>query len=64
MSGEAKIKGIKEFLDNIFLSLQDQKFIIFAHHYIVLDALEPYLQQKLGKDLLVRIDGNTDPKYR
>jgi len=32
MSGEAKLKGIKEFLDNLFTNTSKPKFIIFAHH--------------------------------
>jgi len=43
MTGEAKIKGIKEFLDNMFLSNTTGKFIIFCHHQVVMDELELHI---------------------
>lgn len=35
MTGAAKVKGVIEFIDNLIES--KVKFIIFAHHYEVLD---------------------------
>jgi len=32
MTGEAKLKGIKEFLENILAGNTNNKFILFAHH--------------------------------
>lgn len=37
LTGEAKIKGICEYLSDLFEN--DCKFIIFAHHKAVLDAI-------------------------
>ncbi len=38
LSGEAKVKGVNAFLETL---LDNQiKFIVFAHHYTVLDRIE------------------------
>lgn len=63
MTGEAKIKGCKDFLENI-LHNPETKFIIFAHHQRVMDELEKHLKSKMGGDSLMRIDGATDAVYR
>ena len=47
LSGKAKLKGIKEFLDNLLQNSQRQKFIVFAHHHDVLNDLEDYVMKKL-----------------
>lgn len=63
MSGQAKLKGIKDFLENIIAN-QETKFILFAHHQDVLDSLEKFITKKMGTDSLIRIDGNTDAQVR
>jgi len=46
MTGEAKIRGIVDFVDTL---LDNRcKFLIFAHHYKVLDAIEAYVSQEEG----------------
>jgi hypothetical protein len=47
MTGEAKIKGVMEFLDNLFSTSSKTKFMLFAHHMSVMDELEQYLLKKL-----------------
>ena len=44
LSGEAKLEGICEFLDNLIDN--ECKFLIFAHHHSVLDGLEDYIVKK------------------
>jgi hypothetical protein len=63
LSGAAKLKGIKEWLENI-LPNKETKFILYAHHMVVLDELEKFLVKNLNGDTLIRIDGNTNPAKR
>ena len=56
----AKIKGILEFIDTLIDSRV--KFIIFAHHFDVLDAIEEYVIRK--KVLNVWIDGRIEYSKR
>ena len=60
LTGLAKIKGILEFTD----ALLDNKckFIIFAHHYEVLDAIEEQVIRK--KVSHIRIDGKIEVAKR
>jgi SWI/SNF-related matrix-associated actin-dependent regulator 1 of chromatin subfamily A len=44
MTGTAKVKGVIEFLDNLIEN--KVKFIVFAHHYEVLDAIEDSIVKK------------------
>ena len=56
LTGLAKIKGILEFTDTL---LDNKcKFLIFAHHYEVLDAIEEQVIRK--KVSHVRIDGKIE----
>lgn len=56
LTGLAKIKGILEFTDTL---LDNKcKFIIFAHHYEVLDAIEEQVIRK--KVSHIRIDGKIE----
>ena len=64
MTGEAKLKGIKEFLENILAGNTSNKFILFAHHQLVMDELDKFLGKKLNGEKIIRIDGNTDPRIR
>lgn len=60
MTGEAKIRGIVDFIDTL---LENRcKFLIFAHHYKVLDAIEAYVVKK--KVSHIRIDGKIETKSR
>lgn len=60
LTGLSKIKGVKMYVMNLLLN--EQKFILFAHHRTVLDALEEFLQKKhIG---YIRIDGDTDIQKR
>ena len=60
LTGEAKIKGIVNFIENLIKS--DTKFIVFAHHIKVMDAIEVFVK---GEGVsYIRIDGSTDLKER
>ena len=40
-TGKAKVKGVLAFLETL---IEGQvKFLVFAHHYVVLDRLEDYM---------------------
>ncbi|ORM40042.1 DNA annealing helicase and endonuclease ZRANB3 [Babesia sp. Xinjiang] len=60
LTGEAKINGIREYL--VHMLKTDIKFIVFAHHLAVMDAIEDTLQQQKTK--YIRIDGNTQQAKR
>jgi SWI/SNF-related matrix-associated actin-dependent regulator 1 of chromatin subfamily A len=60
LTGTAKIKGIIEFMETIIENRT--KFLIFAHHYDVLDAIEEAVIKK--KVSHIRIDGKIDIQKR
>ena len=53
MTGTAKVKGCVEFLETLIDN--KQKFIVFAHHYEVMDGIEDAIVKK--KISYIRIDG-------
>ena len=55
LTGEAKIKGIKMYLNDILEN--DIKFLVFAHHQFVLNEIEALIKKK--KVGYIRIDGST-----
>ena len=57
LSGEAKINGIIEYLDTYFDAQEDEKCILFAHHQIVLNAIENHLKTRHKGMSYIRIDG-------
>ena len=60
LTGTAKIKGIIEFVETL---LENRcKFLIFAHHYDVLDAIEECVIKK--KVSHIRIDGKIETTKR
>lgn len=60
MTGSAKVKGVIEFIDNL---LENKcKFIVFAHHYEVLDQIEDSVVKK--KIAYIRIDGRIETNKR
>jgi SWI/SNF-related matrix-associated actin-dependent regulator 1 of chromatin subfamily A len=60
LTGTAKIKGILEFVETL---LENRcKFLIFAHHYDVLDAIEECVIKK--KVSHIRIDGKIETTKR
>lgn len=60
MTAKAKIKGICEFVDTL---LENKiKFLIFAHHYEVLDSVEQTVSNR--KVSHIRIDGKIEPVKR
>ena len=60
LTGTAKIKGILEFVETL---LENRcKFLIFAHHYDVLDAIEEAVIKK--KISHIRIDGKIETTKR
>uniref|UniRef100_A0A0A9D1M8 Helicase C-terminal domain-containing protein n=1 Tax=Arundo donax TaxID=35708 RepID=A0A0A9D1M8_ARUDO len=54
-SAEAKIPAVLDYLDTVLQA--DCKFLIFAHHVTMIDAIEQYLLKKKVK--CIRIDGKT-----
>lgn len=60
MTGTAKVKGVIEFIDNLIEN--KCKFIVFAHHYEVLDAIEDSIVKK--KISYIRIDGRIETGKR
>ena len=59
-TGEAKIKGAIGFINDLIQN--DLKFLIFAHHKIVLDGIEEEMKKK--KHTYIRIDGSVSQKAR
>lgn len=60
MTGEAKANSVADYVD--YLVDEDQIFIIFAHHQVVMDVLESRLRKKhVG---YIRIDGRTPQNQR
>jgi len=60
LTGTAKIKGIIEFIETLIENRC--KFLIFAHHYDVLDAIEECVIKK--KVSHIRIDGKIETTKR
>ena len=60
LSGLAKIKGVIEYINDLLES--DEKFLLFAHHQIVLNSIEDFLKRKKKK--YIRIDGKTPQEMR
>merc|ERR1712130_495816 len=58
---KSKIGKIKEYIYDLFES--GQKFLVFAHHKDVLDAIQEAVQKKC-KCKFIRIDGKTKPDQR
>jgi SWI/SNF-related matrix-associated actin-dependent regulator 1 of chromatin subfamily A len=60
LTGLAKVRGVLEFLETLIEN--KVKFIIFAHHYDVMDAIEDFVvKKKIG---YIRIDGRVDSTKR
>lgn len=60
MTGLAKVKGVCDFLENLILN--KVKFIVFAHHYDVMDYIEDFIvRNKIG---YIRIDGKIESTKR
>ena len=60
LTGTAKVKGTIEFLETLIEN--KMKFIVFAHHYEVMDAIEDSIVKK--KISYIRIDGQIDSGKR
>ena len=60
LTGTAKAKGTVEFLETLIES--KVKFIVFAHHYEVMDAIEDAIVKR--KICYIRIDGQIEPTKR
>lgn len=59
-TGEAKVNSVIEFIET--LNENGAKFLVFAHHQSVMNAIESYLQRKrVG---YIRIDGKVTPHLR
>jgi len=60
LTGTAKAKGVVEFLETLIESRV--KFIVFAHHYEVMDMIEDAVVKK--KINYIRIDGQIESTKR
>lgn len=60
MTGSAKVKGTVEFLENLVEN--KVKFIVFCHHYEVMDQIEDSIVKK--KIAYIRIDGQIEATKR
>ena len=60
MTGTAKVKGTVEFLENLVEN--KVKFIVFCHHYEVMDGIEDAIVKK--KIPYIRIDGQVEATKR
>ena len=60
LTGKAKVEGVCEFVSDLLET--DEKFIIFAYHYEILDKLEFLMKER--KIEYIRIDGNTKQDRR
>lgn len=60
-TGTAKIPAIRDYVVDLIET--DKKFLIFAHHQEVLDAIEDVVKAKL-KQHYIRIDGKTSAEQR
>ena len=60
LTGSSKVKGICDYVS--YLVQNDCKFIIFAHHLEVLDAIENTVTKERVK--YIRIDGSTTQDRR
>jgi SNF2 family DNA or RNA helicase len=59
-TAEAKIHGVAAYVEHLIQS--DVKFLLFAHHHVMLDALENKLRELSTS--YIRIDGTTPLKKR
>ncbi|KAI3880807.1 hypothetical protein MKX03_034708 [Papaver bracteatum] len=59
-SAEAKIPAVKDYLETVIEA--GCKFLIFAHHQSMIEAIHEYLLKK--KVRCIRIDGGTTPSLR
>ncbi|KAI3932041.1 hypothetical protein MKW92_047397 [Papaver armeniacum] len=59
-SAEAKIPSVKDYLETVIEA--GCKFLIFAHHQSMIEAIHEYLLKK--KVRCIRIDGGTTPSLR
>jgi SWI/SNF-related matrix-associated actin-dependent regulator of chromatin subfamily A-like protein 1 len=60
LTGLSKIEGVCDFIET--LADNGAKFLVFAHHMVMLDALQKFAEkQKIG---FVRIDGKVKPETR
>jgi SWI/SNF-related matrix-associated actin-dependent regulator 1 of chromatin subfamily A len=60
MTGTAKIKGTVEFLDTLIEN--KVKFLVFAHHYEVMDGIEDSIVRR--KVSYIRVDGQLEASKR
>ena len=61
-SAKAKTKVVCEYLDTLIEGSADGKYLFFAHHTVMLDAVEEFLRKK--KVQSIRIDGTTPADAR
>jgi len=61
-SSKAKTKVVCEYLDTLIEGSADSKYLFFAHHTVMLDAVEEFLRKK--KVQSIRIDGTTPADAR
>lgn len=60
MTGESKVDGVCEFIETLVDA--GAKFLVFAHHQVVLDKIEEFVRK--SKTGFVRIDGKVKTEER
>lgn len=60
---EAKVGGVCGYIRELLDASPGLKFLLFAHHQVMLNKLEAFLREKL-KVSLIRIDGGTPQRQR
>ncbi|EZG45863.1 putative helicase [Gregarina niphandrodes] len=60
LTGEAKVNAVCDYLD--YMLTVEPRFLVFAHHRVVMDALE--LRLKQHKASYIRVDGSTPQNQR
>ena len=63
LSGEAKVKSICQFLDDM-LEYKSKKFVFFAHHRALIQAVEEHYQTKHKSKGYIKITGDTPSEKR
>merc|ERR1719160_1029916 len=60
LTAQAKVQAVVDYAEQLLD--QGTKFLLFAHHHLMLDSLEHHLRQRAVH--YIRIDGKTPPSTR
>eukprot|EP00746_Dinoflagellata_sp_MGD_P137699 gnl/MRDRNA2_/MRDRNA2_71462_c0_seq1.p1 gnl/MRDRNA2_/MRDRNA2_71462_c0~~gnl/MRDRNA2_/MRDRNA2_71462_c0_seq1.p1 ORF type:complete len:715 (-),score=158.26 gnl/MRDRNA2_/MRDRNA2_71462_c0_seq1:51-2048(-) len=62
VTAEAKLEAVKDYIEYLLNVSDDLKFLVFAHHQVMLDALQGKMEETHTK--FIRIDGQTQLNKR